>query len=68
MSEPTNVVEARNSWMCEIAQMDDGPARTAELRQMIVDAMDAVEQSGADEDRMIAALRGFDSVGDRNRR
>lgn len=68
MSKSEDCALARGAWADALSRMSDGPERTAELRQMLLDALDAVEQSGKDEDSMIAALRGFESVRDRNRR
>lgn len=53
--------EARVLWVHALLAMDEGPARTAELRQMLIDAMDACEQE-ADEVRLIAALEAFDKA------
>lgn len=52
-------VESRCDWSEALVQMDEDPERTRELRQILVDAMDAVEQSD-DEGRLVAALAAFD--------
>jgi hypothetical protein len=51
---------ARGSWANAIMSMASGSDRTRELRQILVDAMDVVEQGSIDEGRLIAALRAFD--------
>lgn len=48
---------ARTAWAGALLDLD-GPARTAELRQMIIDAMDTCEQE-TDEERLNRALIGF---------
>lgn len=53
------VGKARSAWCNAVLSMSPDPHRTAELRQMLVDAMDVVEQSD-DEVRLIAALKAFD--------
>jgi hypothetical protein len=52
---------ARSSWANAIMSMQSGPECTRELRQMLVDAMDVVEQE-PDEKPLVAALAAFDRV------
>jgi len=51
----------RSAYVEAVLEMSDSPERRAELRQMLVDLLDVVEQSG-DESPLIAALKAFDEV------
>lgn len=50
---------ARAAWVNAVLEMPASPGRTAELRQMIIDAMDVVEQE-EDGYRLARALEAFD--------
>ncbi len=56
-----NPREIRCLYASAILDMPAGPARRAELRQMLVDMLDVVEQS-TDEAPLIAALKAYDDV------
>lgn len=52
---------ARSAYVCMILDMPAGPTRRSEIRQMLVDLLDVVEQS-PDEDPLIAALKAYDET------
>lgn len=55
----SDIERHRSDWAGSIAEIPSCPLRTRELRQMLIDAMDAVEQTD-DCERMCAALEAFD--------
>ncbi len=52
---------ARAAYACMILDMPAGPARRAEVRQMLIDLLDVTEQS-PDEAPLIAALEAYDKA------
>jgi hypothetical protein len=58
-SAVSDAAGARAAYVCMILDMPAGPKRRAEIRQMLVDLLDVVEQT-PDEDPLIAALEAYD--------
>src|SRR5678815_273534 len=58
--------EVRYLYASAILMMDEGADRRAEIRQMLVDLLDVVEQS-PDEAPLIAALAAYDEVAGHSR-
>jgi len=58
--------QSHRAYVQAVLDMPAGPARRAEIRQLLVDLLDVVEQS-ADERPLIAALKAYDEAANKLR-